>query len=55
MSVDEIVAGYPQLTHADVYAAMAYFWDHRDEILADMKASAEIVEKIKTAFPSKLP
>ena len=33
-SVDEIVAQFPELTHADVYAAMAYFWDHRDQIMA---------------------
>ena len=26
-SPDEIVSSFPQLTMADVYAALAYFWD----------------------------
>src|SRR5438270_11264779 len=29
---DEIVAMFPGITLADVYAAMAYYFDHRDEI-----------------------
>jgi len=32
MSVDEIVYQYPTITLSDVYAALAYYWDHRDEI-----------------------
>ncbi|HEX5442744.1 MAG TPA: DUF433 domain-containing protein, partial [Pirellulales bacterium] len=31
LSVDEIVSRYPQLSMADVYAALSYYWDHRDE------------------------
>ena len=32
MSPDEIVHHYPTITLADVHAALAYYWDHRDEI-----------------------
>jgi uncharacterized protein (DUF433 family) len=32
MSADEIVKDFPQLTHADVYAALAYYWDNKDEM-----------------------
>ena len=32
-SVEEIIANFPHLTIAGVYAALAYLWDHRDEIL----------------------
>src|SRR5436190_23872251 len=32
MSPDEIVYHYPTITLADVHAALAYYWDHRDEI-----------------------
>lgn len=32
MTADEIVAHYPTLTLADVYAALAYYWDHKDEL-----------------------
>jgi hypothetical protein len=54
LSVDEIVAEYPQITHADVYAALAYFWDHREEILGDMKAAEALVQQMKAKYPSKL-
>ena len=32
LSPDEIVDQYPTITLADVHAALAYYWDHRDEI-----------------------
>lgn len=32
MSPDEIVDSFPTVTLADVYAALAYYWDNRDEI-----------------------
>ena|SRR5688572_3384650 len=54
-SPDEIVSAFPQLSLADVYAALAYFWDHRDEILEDMKQQDAFVEEMKAKFPSKLP
>jgi uncharacterized protein (DUF433 family) len=37
MSPDEIVSGYPHLTLADVYAALAYYHDHRDVIDAEIR------------------
>src|SRR6266496_388788 len=36
-SADAIVVEHPQLTVADVYAALTYFWDHRDEIERQMR------------------
>ena len=53
-SPDEIVSEFPQLTLADVYAALAYFWDHRDEILEDMKRQDDFVEEMKAKYPSRL-
>ena len=44
MSPDEIVHTYPTITLADVHAALAYYWDHRDEIesaIADERALVE--------------
>jgi uncharacterized protein (DUF433 family) len=32
MSVSEIVEGFPHITRADVHAALAYYWDHKDEL-----------------------
>ncbi len=31
-SVDEIVAIYPHITHAQVYDALSYYYDHKEEI-----------------------
>lgn len=32
LSPDEIIASYPSLTLSDIHAALAYYYDHRDEI-----------------------
>jgi uncharacterized protein (DUF433 family) len=53
-SPDEIVAKFPQLQLADVYAALAYFWDNRDAILHDLEVEARLVEEMKQKTPSKL-
>ncbi|RIK81171.1 MAG: hypothetical protein DCC68_09520 [Planctomycetota bacterium] len=41
-SPEEIVGEFPQLSLADVHAALAYYFDHRDEIDAEIRADAEL-------------
>ena len=53
-SADEIVSRFPQLTMADVYAALAYYWDHRDEIQRQMQEQAAFVAEMKQKHPSPL-
>jgi uncharacterized protein (DUF433 family) len=53
-SAAEIVAGYPGLTLADVYAALAYYHDHRDEIDAEIRAGEETYERLRAQQPSLL-
>lgn len=53
-SVDQIVSQFPQLTMAKVYAALTYFWDHREEILRQMKDEDALVEAMKARNPSPL-
>ncbi len=53
-SPDEIVSSYPQLTLADVYAAMAWIWDHREQVLADLAEEHRISAALKANYPSKL-
>lgn len=55
MSADEIVTRHPHLTLAGVYAALAYYHDHRESIEADMQAERELVEEMRRLYPSKLP
>lgn len=54
LSADEIVSDFPHLTMADVYAALAYYWDHRDEIQGQMREEATLVEQMKQKYPSPL-
>jgi len=53
-SPDEIVAEHPGLTLADVYAALAYYYDHREEIDADMRSDAEFAAGLKAKSPPSL-
>lgn len=55
LSTDEIVYRYPQLTLADVYAALAYYHDHREHIDAQMETGKKLADEIRGYFPSKLP
>jgi uncharacterized protein (DUF433 family) len=54
LSSDEIVTRYPQLSLADIYAALAYYHDNREEIDAQMKASEDLIEEMRRLYPSKL-
>lgn len=54
LSADEIVSHFQQLTMADVYAALTYYWDHRDEIQRQMQEETAFVEHMKQKNPSTL-
>ncbi len=54
LSADEIVSRFPHLTMADVYAALSYYWDHRDEIQQQMQEETDFVERMKQKHPSPL-
>jgi len=47
-SPDEIVANIPSITVADVYAALAYYHDHRAEIDDDIRAEIDFVTKVES-------
>ena len=44
---DEILTDYPELSLADIYAALAYYFDHQAEIDAQMKAADDFVDQLK--------
>lgn len=46
---DEIVAAFPHLTLADVHAALAFYWDNKQEIDRQMKEADEFVNHLKLA------
>jgi uncharacterized protein (DUF433 family) len=54
MSAAEIVDQYPTITHADIYAALAYYWDNRDEVERKMADDDAFVKEFKRLHPGRL-
>ena len=52
-SVDEIATDYP-LTLGQVYAALAYYHDHRAAIDAELARGEALVAELRARFPSKV-
>lgn len=53
LSADEIAGEY-NLTLADVYAALAYYFDHRQEIDRMIQEDQSFVESLRKAQSSKI-
>ncbi len=47
-SPDEIVNDFPHLTLADVHAALAYYYEHREEIDRQIKEAEQYAEAMRT-------
>ena len=55
LSPDEIVSEYPSIKLADVHAALAYYYENRERIDADIDAAKRLTEEMKAkASPSRL-
>jgi uncharacterized protein (DUF433 family) len=54
LSPDEIVYHYPSITLADVYAALAYYHDHLEEIRQNIQESEEFAQELAQKTPSLL-
>src|SRR6478672_109517 len=52
-SADEIATDY-NLDLADIYAALAYYFDHREEIDAQIQEDEAFIEAIRQQTPSLL-
>ncbi|MFM6057483.1 MAG: DUF433 domain-containing protein [Microcystis aeruginosa] len=52
MSPDEIVYNYPTITLSDVYAALAYYHEHREEIRQDIESSENFAKQLQGGKPS---
>ncbi|MEX0614218.1 MAG: DUF433 domain-containing protein [Pirellulales bacterium] len=46
-SPEEIIAALPHLTLAQVHAALAYYFDHRNEILDELRQDEHFVSLMK--------
>lgn len=54
-SPDEIVDMFPGISLADVYAALTYYFDNREEIEAEFRNGDEWAEWLKGNVASKIP
>jgi uncharacterized protein (DUF433 family) len=54
LSPDEIVSQVPSITLADVHAALAYYYDHREEIQEEIRAERAQAEEFHRDNPSAL-
>ncbi len=52
-SADEIATAY-SLSLSDVYAALAYYFDHQQEIDLTMERTQAFAQTLRSAIPSKL-
>ncbi len=49
---DDIVASFPQLSLADVHAALAYYYDHQREIDVQIQQDDELIARMKAELGS---
>ena len=54
MTADEIVSHFPTITLADVHAALAYHFDHLEEIQHEMHAESAFTAELGRDNPSLL-
>jgi uncharacterized protein (DUF433 family) len=54
-SPEELHFQYPHLSMSQIHSALAYYWDHQDEIDADIQNRFELVNNLRRrAIPLKL-
>jgi uncharacterized protein (DUF433 family) len=51
MSPDEIVTAHPTITLGQVHAALAYYYEHRDEIDNDIEEGIRFAEELRAQSP----
>lgn len=54
-SPDQIVDMFPGISLSDVYAALTYYFDNRQEIEDEFRQSEEWAERVTAEIPSKIP
>src|SRR5215213_6207397 len=54
-SPDELQFQHPHLTLGQIHSALAYYWDHKEELDGDIKRRLERIEEIRREIgPSQL-
>lgn len=50
-SAEELHIQFPDLTLGQIYSALAYYWDHREELDSDIEKRVEKVNRIQNETP----
>jgi uncharacterized protein (DUF433 family) len=54
-SPEELYFQHPHLTLGQIYSALAYYWDHQEELDKDIERRQELVDQLRNAaVPSPL-
>jgi uncharacterized protein (DUF433 family) len=51
---EEVLMAHPHLTLAQMYAALAYYFDNRQQVDAALQQSDDLVAALRGQFPSRL-
>ena len=54
LSVDEILLQYPTLNFSDIYAALSYYFDYKEQIDKDIQNEQHFSESFIKKHPSRL-
>ena len=54
LSPDEVCDQYPELTLAQIHSALAYYYDHREEIQAEIQAERNAVDRFQRDHPDQV-
>jgi uncharacterized protein (DUF433 family) len=54
MLPEEVLMDHPHLTIGQIHAALAYYFDNKEEVDAAMRADEELAKEIRAQFPSRL-
>jgi uncharacterized protein (DUF433 family) len=50
-SAEELRAQFPHLTLGQIYSALAYYWDHREALDADIEARLQKADRLRASLP----
>jgi uncharacterized protein (DUF433 family) len=50
-SAEELREQFPYLTFGQIYSALAYYWDHREEMDSDIEGRVRKVDHIRNSMP----
>lgn len=51
-SAEELHLQHPHLTLGKIHSALAYYWDHQDELDADIQRRLELVDSLRESSPT---